>query len=137
MKKSIFLILMVLLSSSFKSEDKFDLTGVWVRVGDAWEGMQVKVIENETNYLATVTYLPQSAIDWGFSQGDIKWRIPKKGTGKEMIFSDLYYRRASTFSSYKYSKMTIVSFETVQTQLMKYSGETIGRKQTWVRVPSV
>lgn len=125
---------MICIGTSFKSQnDSMDLTGRWMRIADDWEGMEVEVNAIDDHYEAVLLQLPSHAMDWGFKPGDVKWIISENTLEDRIVFSDLYFRRGGNWSSYKNSLMSISSPDTLRTQLLKYNGETIGRKQIWVR----
>lgn len=129
MKVIFFLALIFIFSSTDNS-----IEGNWMRVDDEWAGMVVSVSHSESGYSGKVIYVPTLAYDWGFRRNDIKWKLNSFLEGEENSYLDLYINKSTDLHYYKESVLMQISKDTLETRLIKYDGEYIGKKQRWIRV---
>lgn len=70
-----------------------ELSGLWERYGDAFEGCTVLVDEEEGRLIGTLTQLPGKMGQFGWAVGDIKWRairrIGKNRYGIQDLFKEI------------------------------------------------
>ena len=111
------------------------LEGRWKRIDDEWEGMLIDVVQSAEGYTGTLGYVPSPAFDWGFRKGDAKWKVGKIEDKTRFYFLDLYMTQGSQHQYYKNSIMWFSAPDTLETVLVKYENEYIGRVQRWVRIP--
>jgi len=110
------------------------LTGVWERQGDAWAGMRIAITTQNERFQATIVSLPPHAQQWGFEEGDLKWKNLSHSKGGEGKFSDLYINRLRKQRYYQPTVLKIMDEGLLKTSLVNKHNEWIGQEQTWVRI---
>jgi hypothetical protein len=128
-----------LLSLPLMAQDfDFSLSGRWVRIDDAWEGMELDVIFDNDDFVGTLIMVPDPARKAGFETGKIKWRGFERISAEAYDFQDLYSRDYGLgYYSFHYGRthMVIVSGNEIVMQVYNPAGVLIGAKQRWIKLP--
>ena len=122
----------------FAQESDFSLAGRWVRIDDAWAGMELDVVIENDDFIGTLILVPDSARKAGFEAGKIKWRDFRRISAQAFDFQDLYSRDYGIgHYSFHYGRthMMIVSGNEIIMQVYNPAGVLIGAKQRWIKIP--
>lgn len=129
---------LLLTMSAYSQSVDFSISGRWIRVEDAWQGMELDVVVIDDQVIGTLISVPDSARQAGFETGKIKWKTFQQVGPDTYDIMDLYSRDYGMgYHSFHYGRthMLIISSNEIVMQVYNPAGVLIGAKQRWIKVP--
>jgi hypothetical protein len=113
------------------------IVGKWKRIGDDLVGMQVEIVENNSNLKATIIHLADNDSLLPFAEGDVKWKEFIKTSDSTYDFKDLskYQQTFGSIFENKYEDgYMIFKNDTIKTRSFSKGEEIVGTSQLWIKL---
>jgi len=147
-----YLFLLLTLSFIIQAESQVDLQGQWLRVDDTiqnptdfkdqnFDSTIIEVVVKDTVLVGLLLRVPMNAVDYGYSEGQIKWKNFRKAGNNQYDFEGLLMQLGPSGENdipiYIKGRMKLEDKNTILLWVVDQIDNIGGKKQKWIRLPQV